>query len=520
MRSNLSTFLSALSRRPARAAISACVFLAVSAAACAQDLNRQVTDAIAKANLPGANIGVSIIDVQTGRELAAVRKNDYFIPASNMKLLTSAAAISMLGSDYEFRTELVRLGDRLVIRGAGDPALADPALLEEMNLSLSEFIDRLAQSVVKAGIKTISEIIIDDRVFDRDYVHPDWPKNQLNESYCAEISGLNFHANVLEVFGSPSGKNGDPAAIRVEPNTSAVEIRKKARTVRGADAATRIGAVRQGQENIFTIIGTVSSPTKKPAQATLHEGSVVLARMLAERLAALGVGATPVEGVKAGTAAPVRLATVEEELGTPDAVLAVVRTPLSVVMERCNSDSENLYAESLCKLMGNISTGLPGTWGSGGSAIRMQIRERLGPEFASRVFIADGSGMSRSGRVTPSLLASWLVEFAKDSKAGPTLIESIPRAGMEGTMANRFRANTVKNEIRGKSGYINSVRTLSGYVTNVPTQRRIAYSVLINDIPASGDAIAKDLHEKIVQIADQWLTRQVKNMSERERIGG
>lgn len=505
------------------------VLLSCVSVGCAQDLNKQVNDAIINAHLSGASVGVDVIDVQTGRELAVVSKTSHFIPASNMKLLTSAAALATLGADYEFRTRLERSGTKLIIVGTGDPALADPALLEEMGLSLDDFIDRLARSVEKAGMKQVTEIIVDDRVFDREYVHPDWPRNQLDKAYCAEVSGVTFHANVIQVFASPSGKDGDPAIIRVEPNTAAIEIKKKARTVRGGDGSTKIGAVRQGKDNIFTISGTVSSPMKEAAETPLHEASLVMARMLAERLAAIGIGAgTPdtspkgelPTGQRKVAEASVRLATLDEEFAKPDEVLAIVRTPIAVALRRCNMDSENLYAESFCKLLGHESTGLPGTWGSGASAVRLQIRDRLGPEYAASVFIADGSGMSRMDRVTPGLLASWLVSFAKDPKLGPVLIESLARAGLEGTMTHRFRTNLVKNEVRGKSGYIAGVRTLSGFVTHLPSQRRVAYCILVNDIPTNGDAKAIDLHEKIIQIVDKWLTKECKDAAEKERIGG
>lgn len=486
-------------------------------AACrAQDLNRAVNDAIDHAKLSGAKIGVCLIDLETGRELASVRASDYFIPASNMKLLSSAAALSLLGPDYEFRTQVQRFGDQIVILGAGDPAFADPALLHEMGLTVGGFIDQLAESVARAGMKTVSEIVIDDRVFDREYVHSEWPKNQLDKAYCAEVGGLNFHANVMEMFAAPSGKDGDPATIRYEPRSGAVEIKNKARTSRAGDGSTRIGAVRRGDDNVFVITGTVSATMREPAQTTLHESSIVFGRMLAERLAEKGIGKTP---GKKTVEAPVRLADPNDEFGTPAEVLAVVRTPIQVLMKRCNGDSENLYAESFTKLIGHSSTGLPGTWGSGTSAVRMQIRNRLGPEYAAAAIITDGSGLSRSNRVTPGLLASWLATCGKDAKIGAAFVDSLPRAGMEGTMLNRFRANGVKNEVRGKSGYISQVRTLSGFVTHLDSGRRIAFSVLINEIPPSGDGAAKDLHEKIVQIADQWLTKQMRG-SERERIGG
>src|SRR5690606_28843848 len=164
-----------------------------------QELDRELTVLLGRAGLGNAGVGVSIVDVATGRELASHRADERMIPASNLKLLTSGAAVAVLGPTYEFRTQIERHGDKLVIRGAGDPAFADPVLLEQMGVTLDAFMDRLVESVTRVGMTRCDEIIVDDRVFDRTYIHPDWPRDQLDKGYCAEVSGLNFHANVLRI---------------------------------------------------------------------------------------------------------------------------------------------------------------------------------------------------------------------------------------------------------------------------------------------------------------------------------
>lgn len=494
-----------------RALASLVCSVAVAGCAMAQDLSRDLTVILNKARLGSAEVAVSVRDVESGRELAVYHGDQKMTPASNLKLFTSGAAVAVLGADFEYRTEIRRHGDRLVIKGAGDPAFADPVLLEQMRVSLDTFVSRLAESITKVGMSKVDEIVVDDRVFDREYIHPDWPREQLDKSYCAEVCGLNFHANVLRIFASPAARDQELANITTEPSGAGIEIKRRAKTVRGPGRSTAIGAVRDGNENSFTINGTVSAPLEVPAETTMHEASLVFARMLAQKLAESGVGAA--------TAATCRLAGVQEDLGTPDAVLAVVRTPLSVVLERCNRDSENFYAESLCKLIGNVATGQPGTWTSGTSVVRMQLRDRIGPEAASSVFLSDGSGMSRANKITASLMTSWLSSLAHDTAVANAFISSIPEAKVAGTMRRRFRDKTLTNEVRGKSGYINGVRTLSGYVSDPESGRRVAYSVLVNDIPSNVTrAAVESVHEDVVLMADRWLAKQLEESS--DRLGG
>lgn len=495
------------------------VLLALPGAARAQELDAQVAAAIGRARLNGTRIGVSVIDVQSGRVLASHNENEKLIPASNLKVLTSATALAVLGVDYEFRTQIERHGNTIVIRGSGDPAFADPVLLEQMNVTLDAFMSRLVESITRFGVTRCDEIIVDDRIFDRTYVHPDWPRDQLDKGYCAEVSGLNFHGNVLRIFATPGARESDLATVKTEPVGGGIEIRARAKTVRGPNRSTSISAVRDGNLNHFTIDGTVNAPIREPAETTLHEPGLVFARLLAERLAQAGVRSGDALTSAGPRAASCRLARTDEIIGQPDQVLTVVRTPIANVLRRCNVDSENMYAESLLKLLGRVATGQPGSWINGTGVVRLQVRDRIGPDAAASLFLSDGSGLSRANKVTASILANWLANIARDETIGPAFIASMARARLEGTMRNRFLGKSLINEVRGKSGYISGVRTLSGYVSDSESGRRVAYSVLINDVPGNLAGQAKDLHEDIVIIADRWLARQARDGVE-ERLGG
>ncbi len=495
--------------RLALAVLSSCL---IASSALAQSLEKRVSNALASARLGTAHVGVSVLDLSTGNLVVNLRAGSVsseggraeegFIPASNLKLLTSGAALLVLGKDFEFQTQIIADGDRLVVRGAGDPGFAEPRLLDQMHLSVDQFIDRLVQAAQSASVTGLKEVVIDDRVFDRDYVHVDWPKDQLNRAYCAQVSGLNFHANVLNVYVSPGGLNAAPEA-RVEPAGSWITLNKMARTVR--DGNTEVWLERDTAPFSFKLHGTVRSPITEPVQVTVHEPGMFFAKVLADRLAKAGLG-------QSGTPIAARLAGLDEDLAlSPKSrVVTIVRTPIAAALSRCNVDSDNLYAESFCKLSGNKVTGQPGTWGSGTAVVRMQVKDRLGAEAAASLVLADGSGLSRNNRIMPDVMTRWLGALAKDP-AGPTFIASLAVAGQDGTVRNRFKGAKLKNEVRAKSGYIRGVRTLSGYITNEPSGRRVAFSILVDNLPSGTDARAKEFHEDVVQIVDQWLFDRCKD---------
>jgi D-alanyl-D-alanine carboxypeptidase/D-alanyl-D-alanine-endopeptidase (penicillin-binding protein 4) len=460
----------------------------------AQPLNDRLGTAIAGGKLGKTKIAVFAMDVQSGEILMARNESDQMIPASNMKLLTSGTAALVLGPLFTFKTELVwqEKERRFVVRGSGDPALADPKLLGQMNIGVEDLIRHWTDAAQKAaGTVGANELVIDDRIFDRQYRHPTWPPAQANRWYCAEVSGLIFYANLLAIFPQPQGQ-GSPAVLKTEPNAPWIELRNKTRSV------------KQGQQTVWatwtgtgelTAHGDVRYSTD-PVELALNDSPDFVTRLLADRFRRAGV---PVNTA--------RLATDNESLFGGE-VIQVIQTPLQTVLDRCNMDSYNLYAEALIKRMGHDVSGSAGSWKNGAAVIRMKLAEKLGPEAGRGIQVADGSGMSRENRVTASLLARWIAAMTKEGDAGKAFINSIPGKG-QGTMENRFDSKKLKNEVRAKSGYITGVCTLSGVLTHPKTGRRVVFSILANDKPGNVSVgTIKAFHEDVVAICDKWLAAQ------------
>lgn len=459
------------------------------------DVSSRVRSAVLSSRLSGATVSFKIVEVDTGATLASMSPETVLIPASNLKLLTSGAALLTLGRDFQFETRLIRSGDRLIIVGSGDPALADPELLSTMQMSVEAFIDLWIEDIVASGVKEFSELIVDDRIFDREFVHPTWEAGDLLYPYGAQVSGFNYFGNCLWFYAWPARQAGQPPTFRIEPDVSPfLRFTNAASTSGDPKATNQIYVMRPLGSNDFSMRGTIRRAQAVPMKITVHDPPGLYGQMFANRLRK--------RGVKIGAA---RTATDADPLPfTGEPVGRAIRTPLSTVITRCNQDSDNLYAEALLKRVGHDVTDQPGSWTNGPAVIRLILSKHLGPNAATQLRMADGSGLSRENRITADLLASWLTLLGKHPQASDLFINSLAEAGTTGTLRKRFGNRNLTGQVRAKSGYISGVSCLSGYVIS-PAGRTVAFSILVNDLKQGEVSIAKTLHEEIVSIIDQYL---------------
>lgn len=459
------------------------------------DVPAKVRAAIQTSRLSGATVSCRIVEVDNGEALASIQPGLSLIPASNLKLLTSGAALLTLGRDFHFETRMVRSGDRLIIVGSGDPALADPELLTAMQMSVEAFIDLWIDDVVASGVKEFSELIVDDRIFDREFVHPTWEAGDLLYPYGAPVSGFNYFGNCLWFYAWPARQAGQSPTFRIEPDVSSfLRFSNTASTSGDPKATNQIYVMRPLDSNDFSMRGTIRRAQAAPMKITVHDPPALYGQMFASRLRTRGIR---IGAARTATEAD-PLPFVGEPIGRP------IRTPLSTVITRCNQDSDNLYAEALLKRVGHDVTDQPGSWTNGPAVVRLILSKHLGPSAATQLRMADGSGLSRENRITADLLASWLTLLGKHPQASDMFINSLAEAGETGTLRKRFGGRNLAGQVRAKSGYISGVSCLSGYVIS-PAGRTVAFSILVNDLKQGEVSIAKALHEEIVSIIDQYL---------------
>ena len=477
--------------------IATCALMA--GAAPVRDVASAIRGEVASLGLKKAVIAVSVREVASGTAVLSLHGNEPMVPASNMKLLTTGAALLGLSPHFVFRTQLLRDGDRLIVVGDGDPALGDPELLAESSyidaqgvahtgMTIEHLLQAWVDAVRATGVKSISEIVVDDRIFAREGPHPLWPKDQLDEEYCSPPCGVNFHGNGLQLTAAPK-PGGAPTITSMSPHAPWVKIVNKATSRTGKNDRNTMWVARDGTSGELTIYGNVKTAYVAPIAVALSDPALFLSQCLASRLATAGISVGRARTAGASDPAP---------RGT--AVGPVIQTPLSVVVTRCNVESQNMYAESLMKRLAAARTGGAGSWTTGATSVKGVITQRIGT-LADAFVISDGSGLSRGNRVTADGMTAWLAALANDSAVGPTFVESLAVGGKSGTVRKRMKdIDPALATVACKTGYIDKVSCLSGFVTG-RDGTRYAFSVLANNL-CEKDSVgkAKKLQDRVAKI--------------------
>lgn len=412
------------------------------------------------------------------------------IPASNLKLVTTGAALALLKPDFRFRTALVARpsndgGFEVAIVGDGDPTLGDLKLLEGTGWDATTVFRTWADSLRKSGITRVSRLVVDDSVFDRQFFHPSWPVDQENLHYCAQVGGLNLNANTVW-FDVQPGVPGQPPTWSVKPATGYVSVRNAAVT----SSKNAVWFSRDRGTNQLGLRGECSEPVLD-LRVTIHDPPMFAGKVALETFRAAGIEvADP----------PQRTDDVRSQLKDNVGnwrVIAIHETPLVQVLTRTNKDSVNMYAESLCKRMGFASTGRSGSWTSGTAAMASYLQS-LGVA-ATQFKLDDGCGLSRKNAISAGAIARVLADSFHGA-ASKAYVGSLAVGGMDGTLDNRF-SGALRGRVFAKSGYINQVSGLSGYL-RAGDGRWYAFSILMNDVPSGTNGTAKEMQERIVQAID------------------
>ncbi|MEM6551499.1 MAG: D-alanyl-D-alanine carboxypeptidase/D-alanyl-D-alanine-endopeptidase [Planctomycetota bacterium] len=498
------------------------------------DVETRLRQVLGGADLREAVTGISVRDVGSGEVLADIAGHQPLIPASNMKLLTTAAALGRLGPEFVFETKLQHVAPdaedarhRLLVRGAGDPAFADPLLLfrleQQLNADrpkndqitlnadvvLDRWVDAIVQHAEAQGLARFDTLLIDDRVFDRDFIHQDWPRDQLDRAYCAQVAGLNFYNNIIDVRATPTQRGFAPR-VTVYPLHPSIGTTNLART--GSRQGFWIG--REPGTNAFTFRGTVR--TRTSASVTVHDPSMVFADLLRHRVQQRGITIGNVQRVPDN--APVLT-------GTP---LQKFRTTLPWILDRTNQDSANLYAEALLKRMGFQLTGAPGSFANGSAAIRHFTSQLLAARIRTAgIQIADGSGLSHRNRVSPQVLTELLIAMYQQPRFRDVYVASLAEAGETGTLRRRLERG-LSADLYAKTGFISrkvngthvSASCISGYLIypashdaiapNASPTRVIAFSLMFNNFaPKANNRAMKKLQDQLIDAIDEVVSTQL-----------
>lgn len=403
------------------------------------------------------------------------------IPASNMKVLTTSAALATLGPDFRFRTQLLYRDGDLYLVGDGDPTFGDPEISRRHGWSFDTVFKQWVAELKRQGVTSVRHVYIDDSIFDSQFVHPRWPTDQLQYGYSAEVGGLSFYFNTVDL--SVKAGKGRGTSVSSEPPTSYVKLINEVKL----GEKNGVGGTRVGTTNEIIVRGEVKPGSQDGFEMTItdpgkYAGTVLYETFKREGIAMSG-GVGRYNVIRAAFAAQ------------PGAfrVMGVLETPIEVALARCNKNSANLYAESLAKRLAAKATGGPGSW-EGFAVVLGSWLTKIGVP-AGQFEVDDGSGLSRGNRISPDGMVRVLA-YDFGTAYREKFIASMSVGGVDGTLNNRF-GGELKGRVFAKSGTIRGVSTLSGYL-KAKSGQWYAFSILLNDV--SG---VRAIHERIVRAVDE-----------------
>ncbi|MBN1436223.1 MAG: D-alanyl-D-alanine carboxypeptidase/D-alanyl-D-alanine-endopeptidase [Sedimentisphaerales bacterium] len=464
--------------------------LAITQVPALAQINQRIDAILSQQSCENAQFSISFCDAATGQSLYSHRADRPLAPASNMKIITTAAALEQLGLDFTYDTTFGLIGDNLAIFGAGDPLLGDPVIAENNGKSIDAVFELLLTALHERGITSITgNLLIDDTIFDDQRFHPSWPVEQSNSWYTAQVSAICYNDNCLDVTLTPNSQAGRPASFQLSPPTEYAQITNRTETVSsGRDTAW---ASRQIGGNDIVLRGNVRH--EQTIFVTVDRPSAFFGYALAEYLLRHNINID-------GRLIIRRLRQDNGQLPTDLDVLTVHSTPLIDVVRRCNQQSLNLAAECLCKTLGAYYQ-LPqdtvvgqGSWQSGRAAVRQFLRQ-LNIDQESLV-IDDGSGLSRQNRISAQVITKVLVHRYQDPITADVFRESLATPNTDGTLQRRRRFSDpdLRDRIYAKTGYISGAWALSGYCQD-QNGRWLAFSVIAN---RSGGASLRPVIDEIV----------------------
>jgi D-alanyl-D-alanine carboxypeptidase/D-alanyl-D-alanine-endopeptidase (penicillin-binding protein 4) len=372
-----------------------------------------------------AQWGVLIVNPRTGDTLYSKNAGKLFMPASNMKIVTSAVALTLLGADYSYRTTFATDGEvrdslldgNLIVIGRGDPTISD-----NMRGLATLVMDTLADSVRAHGIRQVTGSLARVGNAFPDSVHGyGWEWDDLGEYYAAGVDELIFNEGMA------------PTSLRPPPDTV--------------------------RDSLY------SGPAKDPATGYLNAFNDALIRKHIN--------------VEAGV--------MDSILPTPikmDTLFTYISPPLRNILPALLKPSQNQIAEILLKTIGLERGGM----GTADSARKIVAQQLLAWGVQPDGFaIYDGSGLSRHDLVSPETLVRVLDRIQQDT-AFAVYYNAMPIAGVDGTLKDRMKGTPAEGNVHAKTGSIGAARSLSGYVTSADGERLI-FSILANNWTTPSSAV-------------------------------
>ena len=461
--------------------------------------------------LSRAFVGMRVVRLSDGRVLYARNSERLFVPASNMKLFTTALALSKLGADYRLTTQIGAqvpidaegtLSGDLELVGGGDPSLSGreyPYRSHASPTATYSFgpIEALAdQLIIKCGLKRIEGNVVGD---DTRYVwEPQpgpWSSDSATQEYGAPVSALILNDNTFALTLRPAGRTGDLARITLTPPFENFAIDNH--VVTSERGARKIELYRSASGRELHIWGTLPKGDAGYTQElAIGDPALYAAEVLRDALVRRGVS------IDGGAAARHRFPDEKAEAASKlEVVLTEHRSPSLIdLLQVVDKVSQNLHAEMFLReaavAAGHAVSGEPGSREAGLATMREFLAE-IGISSSEYQF-TDGSGLSRDTLVSPAAITQLLIHM-NQSPHRDEWLSLLPIGGEDGTLGSRFAGHPEARAIHAKTGTLDHVKALSGYA-DTTANGRVAFSLVVNNFEEPAPAVTKTMDELVLAL--------------------
>lgn len=453
-----------------------------------RQLEADIEEALSTYRWPTATWGVLITSLDRGDTLFAVHPDTVLAPASNLKLLTSAAALALLGPDFRFQTYMLTAGKvhdgvldgDLILYGTGDPGISD-RFFPDKHTVFHLLIDQLSA----LGIHTVEGDLVGDASFLPGPLRPEsWDPDDLNDHFAAAISALSFNENVVSFRVEASSTAGQPPTVHTIPDHAGLDVANHATTVAGTPRP-RLAILRDTPLEPIQIEGTIRRGSRDVwRQMTVPDPPAFALSVLRAVLSERGIrvrGSNRVENrPDASSVSGASITAPWRAARTRTRTLARHSSPpLREYLEEVNKRSNNLYAELLFRTIGRLGGG-SGSPQSAADAVAETLAT-LGVATDGTIQV-DGSGLSAANRISATTFVSLLTQMA-ESPLWTDFWHTLPTAGTRREL-RRMQGTEAAGNLRAKTGTIEDVSALSGVVRSQDSER-LAFSILVNGTPST-----------------------------------
>ncbi|MCD7849061.1 MAG: D-alanyl-D-alanine carboxypeptidase/D-alanyl-D-alanine-endopeptidase [Parabacteroides sp.] len=452
--------------------------------------------------MKGASFSVLVTDLQNGETVCSYDPDRELIPASVMKLVTTATALEVLGEEFRFETSIEYDGEikngvltgNLYIIGSGDPTLGSSHIVPEGTKNVfhaqQQFIQDWIKAIKEAGIQEIrGSVIADDLVFDTEGVSPKWLYEDLGSYYGAGSYGISVFDNIYRLIIKTGEAGSQTRITECIPDIPGLHFCNYLTVVSVTkDSSYILGAPYSNERFLY---GTVpASKDKYTLRGDIPDPALFLAQYLTRSLIFENIS---IEG-KATT----RRLLVLQNQWKPSKRVKLCSTfspPLTEIVDIINYKSHNLYVDALCKILGNLYS--PGknevlsSFGKGSLFID-KYWEKEGVDVTS-LYLFDGSGLAPTNKVTTKIICDILYYMHHHSTHRKAYFSSLPAAGEEGSVRNFLKGSSLQGKTRLKSGSMSRVKAYAGYITK--DKKEYAVAILVNNYQGEGSNMTKQIEK-------------------------